>query len=150
MHREIKQQQESVDRGMRDTARALSLAVDREISSARAVLDTLEGSQYIDEGNFQRFYELAASAAAKRQGSRIILFALDGQQLVNTARPLDDSLPNPFREGQPQGKHPVYPDLPVGGNVHLQQIIEDRPAHGFRCVHHLNQQASRNRNRNSG
>ena len=124
MHREIKQQQESVDRGMRDTARALSLAVDREISSARAVLDTLEGSQYIDERNFQRFFELAASAAAKRQGSRIILFALDGQQLVNTARPLDDSLPNPFRDGQPQGKNPVYPDLSVGGNVHLQQIIE--------------------------
>ena len=124
MHREIKQQQESVDSGMRDTARALSLAVDREISSARAVLDTLEGSQYIDEGNFQRLYELATSAAAKRQGSRIILFALDGQQLVNTARPLGDSLPNPFRDGQPQGKNSVYPDLSVGGNVHLQQIIE--------------------------
>ena len=124
MHREIKQQHESVDRGMRDTARALSLAVDREISSARAVLDTLEGSQYIDERNFKRFFELAASAAAKRQGSRIILFALDGQQLVNTARPLDDSLRNPFRDGQPEGKNPVYPDLSVGGNVHLQQIIE--------------------------
>ena len=124
MHREIKQQHESVDRGMRDTARALSLAVDREISSARAVLDTLDGSQYIDERNFQRFFELAASAAAKRQGSRIILFALDGQQLVNTARPLDDSLPNPFRDGQPEGKNPVYPDLSVGGNVHLQQIIK--------------------------
>ena len=124
MHREIKQQHESVDRGMRDIARALSLAVDREISSARAVLDTLEGSQYIDERNFQRFFELAASAAGKRQGSRIILFALDGQQLVNTARSLDDSLPNPFRDGQPPGKNPVYPDLSVGGNVHLQQIIE--------------------------
>ena len=58
MQREIKQQQESVDRGMRHTARALSLAVDREISSARAVLDTLEGSQSIDERNFQRFYRV--------------------------------------------------------------------------------------------
>ena len=124
MHREIKQQHETVDRGMRDTARALSLAVDREISTARAVLDTLEGSQYIDARNFHRFYELALSAAVKRQGSRIILFALDGQQLVNTARPLGDSLPNPFRDGQPQGKNPVYPDLSVGGNLHLHRIIE--------------------------
>ena len=124
MQREIKQQQENVDRGMRHTARALSLAVDREISSARAVLDTLEGSQSIDERNFPRFYRLAAAAAAKRQGSRVILFALDGQQLVNTARPLGDSLPNPFQEGQPEGKNPVYPDLPIGGNAHLKQIIE--------------------------
>lgn len=124
MQREIKQQQVSVDRGMRHTARALSLAVDREIASARAVLDTLEVSQSIDERNFQRFYQLAAAAAAKRQGSRVILFALDGQQLVNTARPLGDPLPNPFWEGQPQGKNPVYPDLAVGGNVHLKQIIE--------------------------
>ena len=124
MQREIKQQQENVDRGMRYTARALSLAVDREISSARGVLDTLEGSQSIDERNFPRFYRLAAAAAAKRQGSRVILFALDGQQLVNTARPLGDSLPNPFQEGQPQGKNSVYPDLVIGGNVHLKQVIE--------------------------
>jgi PAS domain S-box-containing protein len=124
MRREINQQRESVDRGLRDTARALSLAVDREIASARAVLDALEGAPSLDEPNFPIFYRLATAAAAKRQGSRIILFALDGQQLVNTARPIGDALPNPFRDGQPQGRNPVYPDLAVGGNIHLKQIIE--------------------------
>ena len=52
VQQQIKQQQENAHRGMHDTARALSLAVDREILSARAVLDSLEGAQTLEEGDF--------------------------------------------------------------------------------------------------
>ncbi|HET7007510.1 MAG TPA: ATP-binding protein, partial [Candidatus Binatia bacterium] len=124
IQQQIKQQQENAHRGMHDTARALSLAVDREILSARAVLDTLEGSKSLEEGNFESFHYLAAAAAAKRESTRVILFALDGQQLVNTARPYGVPLPNPFLQGQPQGKHRVYPDLVLGGTDHLQEVIK--------------------------
>ena len=109
---------------MHDTARALSLAVDREILSARAVLDTLEGSKSLEEGNFESFHYLAAAAAAKRESTRVILFALDGQQLVNTARPYGVPLPNPFLQGQPPGKHRLYPELALGGTDHLQEVIK--------------------------
>jgi PAS domain S-box-containing protein len=124
IQQQIKQQQANAHRGLHDTARALSLAVDREMLSARAVLETLEGSQSLEEGNFQRFHHLAAAAATKRENSRIILFALDGQQLVNTARPYGVPLPNPFQQGQPQGMHRLYPDLVVGGTDHLKRVIE--------------------------
>jgi len=124
IQQQIKQQQENTHRGMHDTARALSLAVDREILSARAVLDTLEGSQNLEEGNFHTFHRLAAAAAAKRENFRIILFAPDGQQLVNTARPYGVALPNPFQQGRPQGTYPIYPDLALGGTDHLKHVIE--------------------------
>ena len=124
IQQQIKQQQANAHRGLHDTARALSIAVDREIFSARAVLDTLEGSRTLEAGEFENFHHLAAAAAAKRESSRIILFDLNGQQLVNTARPYGVSLPNPFQQGRPQGTHRLYPELALGGTDHLKRVIE--------------------------
>jgi hypothetical protein len=50
-------QHEAVERGMRDTVRALSLAVDREIGAVRATLETLAESPHLDTGNLRSFYE---------------------------------------------------------------------------------------------
>ena len=123
IRQEIKQQQLNADRALRDTVRALSLAVDREIYSAQAVLETLAGSQAIDEGNLQRFYRLAEAAVAKRQNAWVVLLDLTGHQLINTDRPFGATLPNTFREGQPQGKHSVYPDLPLSGAAQLKRVV---------------------------
>jgi len=48
----------AVEQGMRDTARALSLAVDREIGASKAVLETLAQSSHLDASDFAGFYRL--------------------------------------------------------------------------------------------
>src|SRR5262245_35460663 len=90
-------QHEAVERGMRDTVRALSLAVDREIGAVRAVLETLAESPHLDTGNLRSFYELCRRTLANRKESRLMLFVRSGQQLLNTARPFGTTLPNSFQ-----------------------------------------------------
>lgn len=43
-------QRDAIERGQRETARALSLAVDCEIGIVRGILETLAASQYLDPG----------------------------------------------------------------------------------------------------
>lgn len=111
----IQLQREAMNRGLLDTARALSLAVDREVRTARAMLETLAASPYLDAREFRAFYDLSLRAvAAKPTGTRIILFDASGQQILNTAHPFGTSLPNPLHEAAPSRTDERYPDLPVG------------------------------------
>jgi PAS domain S-box-containing protein len=98
--REVKSQRTAVERGMRDTARALVLAVDREVASMRAVGETLAESPHLDAKDFKSFYELSSRASDKRTGSWVVLFDHSGQQIINTQRPFGDSLPNTFKQGK--------------------------------------------------
>jgi PAS domain S-box-containing protein len=107
-------QHEAVERGMRDTVRALSLAVDREIGAVRATLETLAESPHLDTGNLRSFYEICRRAVANRNESRLILFDRSGQQLMNTARPLGTPLPNLFLDSAPAQTVDTYPHLPLG------------------------------------
>ena len=102
-------QYEAVERGMRDTARALSLALDREIGAIRAVLETLAESPHLDTGDLRSFHEICRRALANRKESRLILFDRSGQQLMNTARPFGTPLPNPFRDVAPAQTIDTYP-----------------------------------------
>ena len=54
----VELQRATVDQGMRDTARALSLAVDREIGQVREVLETLAASPYLDSQDLKLFMSL--------------------------------------------------------------------------------------------
>lgn len=94
----VKLQRATVDQGMRDTARALSLAVDREIGQVRAVLETLATSPYLDSKDFKAFYDVSSRVARERKGSWIVLFNRSGQQLTNTLRPFGAALPNTRRD----------------------------------------------------
>lgn len=94
----VELQRAAVDRGMRDTARALSLAVDREIGQVLAILETLAASPYLDSKNLKAFYDLSSRAATARTGSWIVIFDRSGQQITNTLRPFGEPLPNPRRE----------------------------------------------------
>ena len=74
---------------LRDTARALSLAVDREIGAYRSAVATLAASSSLDgrEPDLRRFEVEARRAAAALGTSVILLDAATMRQAVNTALP---------------------------------------------------------------
>ena len=78
------QQRETVVAGLRETARAFALAVDRELDADRAVLDTLAASPLIDAADWRAFHALCVKLIEKRQDGAIIVMDLAGQMLANT------------------------------------------------------------------
>ena len=72
---------------LQEAARALSLALDRDMARREAALRALAAAPNLAEGNLPRFY-LHASAVAKDNDAAIILSDLEGRQVLNTRRPL--------------------------------------------------------------
>ena len=109
---------------MRDTVRALSLAMDREIGAVRAILETLAESPHLDTGDLRSFHEICRRALANRKESRLILFDRSGQQLMNTARPFGTPLPNPFVDAIRLETVDTYPSLPLGAPEPVKKTME--------------------------
>ena len=126
VHRDLQEQRNILAKGMFDTARALSLAIDGEVRASRSILDTLAASAHLDTGDLKAFYDLCATVMAGRRDAYIVLFDPSGQQLMNTSRPFGSPLPNPVLGVRPPGADPRYPDLPVGGAVAVQRALETR------------------------
>src|SRR5215813_2706803 len=63
--RDVQLRRDAVQRGMRDTARALSLAVDREIGSILAVAQTLAASPHLNSQDFKGFSDLIMGLVSK-------------------------------------------------------------------------------------
>ena len=78
--------------GLRETTRALSLVVDREIGRREAIARTLSESPTLTTGDLAGFYDYA-KAIAPSWDSVVILHAMDGRQLLNTRMPLNATLP---------------------------------------------------------
>ncbi len=119
----VELQRATVDQGMRDTARALSLAVDREIGQVREVLETLAASPYLDSQDFKAFYELSSRAAKEHNNSPIVLLDRSGQEITNTLRPFGVPLPSAVQHA----KEPPADDidhLPQGTPETVQQVID--------------------------
>jgi len=55
-------QRAAVERGLRDTARALSVAVNRELTASISALETLATSEHLDGGKLRSFYDQAQRA----------------------------------------------------------------------------------------
>lgn len=81
-------------RTLHEMAHATALLVDRELSSAEAALRVLALSPHLAAGNMRSFYDHAKTADRGDSG-RTILFAPNGQQIINTVIPLGESLPPP-------------------------------------------------------
>ncbi|WP_194727147.1 ATP-binding response regulator [Noviherbaspirillum malthae] len=81
-------------RALHEAADATALLVDRELSGAEAALRVLARSPHLAAGDMRNFYEHARTAD-RGEGGRTILFAPNGQQLINTVVPLGSSLPPP-------------------------------------------------------
>ena len=95
--RDVQLRHEAVERGMRNTTRALSLAVDREVGSVLAVAQTLAACPDIDSRDFKPFYDLSAMAAETIKDGWVVLFDPTGQMIINTREPFGVPLPNPFQ-----------------------------------------------------
>jgi signal transduction histidine kinase/ActR/RegA family two-component response regulator len=124
VHQESQDQRAILEQGMRNTVRALSLAVDGEIKASRSVLETLAASAYLDTGDLQGFYDLCVRAIEGRTNEYVVLFDRSGQQLVNSSRAFGASLPNPLLDARVVGADPRYPDLPVGGAAPVRRALE--------------------------
>ncbi len=119
--RDIELRRSAIERGMRDTARALSLAVDREVGSILAVAQTLAAAPYVNSGDFKAFYNLSARAAEKSKGAWVALFDRNGEMIINTRERFGASLPNPLETGtNTDGKKG---QLPVG-NQGIKTVFE--------------------------
>lgn len=59
LHRE---QRATVQRGLRETARALAVALDGELRGSIRTLQALGDSEYLDAGNLPKFHEVAGRA----------------------------------------------------------------------------------------
>jgi signal transduction histidine kinase len=85
----------SLERGMRDTARALALALDRDVNDIKTGVQALAASRYLDgRGDLAHFYEEAATVS-KGFGGWAVLSDPSGRQVLNTSRPLGAELPIP-------------------------------------------------------
>ena len=80
-------------------ARALSLAIDSRVSVYQATLEVLAHSRALAADDLPAFYGEIHEAAALLD-SRIALSLPDGQQVLNTARPLGTALPRRARPDQ--------------------------------------------------
>jgi hypothetical protein len=95
----LRLEREAAERGVKETARAVALSVDRELASAISALKVLATSDHLTRGDFGAFYEQAKSEIIS-DGPWIVLFDETAQQLVNTGFPLGSKLPrrnNPER-----------------------------------------------------
>ena len=91
LHREARARAE---RALTDTARALSLAMDREITAVTAALDALATSRALLTGDLRAFYEQAAALRARhRDWTTIGLATGDGTHVLNLLQPLGAPLP---------------------------------------------------------
>lgn len=90
-----REQRSAAQRGLIDTARALSTAIDGEIGRGITALLTLGLSRNLDERDFARFESQARALKAQYPGfDTISLMGRDGQQLVNLYVTFGTPLPN--------------------------------------------------------
>ena len=124
--RDVQLRHEAVERGMRNTTRALSLAVDREVGSVLAVAQTLAACPDIDSRDFKPFYDLSAMAAETIKDGWVVLFDPTGQMIINTREPFGVPLPNPFQDSN-EGAANKQNNLPMGNQAIKTVLQTGRP-----------------------
>ncbi|AKJ27234.1 chemotaxis protein methyltransferase CheR [Caldimonas brevitalea] len=114
---------ESAHQRLRETARALSLVVDRELDKRAAVARTLAASAAILEDDLARFYG-EAKAASEGSGNWVVLIDAERQRL-NTSVALGTPLP---RHNAPPGR-PLVTGRPEVSNLRIGPVSQ-RPVLG--------------------
>jgi PAS domain S-box-containing protein len=120
-----------VNRNMLETARSLTMVVDRELASVQAALLALATSPTFASGDFSGVHRQTLELLKAYPGADIIVADVTGQQLVNSYRPYGDSLPKRkspatvsrvFETGKP-----VISDLYYGAVTRRPMIGVDVP-----------------------
>ncbi len=112
------------------TARALALAVDRDLLSATTAAQVLAASPYIASLDLPAFY-LQATVVGPSFADIIVLSEASGQQLVNTLMPYGAPLPRHGNDDQLRGVRetgePVVSDVYVGAVARKPLVSIDIP-----------------------
>ena len=114
-----RQTRDATERGLVDTARAMSVALDREIGGTIAALKILGASDHLDHGALDKFYEAARQAVTTQPTwQNVVLYAPSGEVLVNTllprgARPPGAAYVEPVQRAV-RDRAPAVSDLFVG------------------------------------
>ena len=120
-----------IERDARATARALMVAVDRDLTSARAAALILSLSPNLLSGDLRAFYNQAHEVSRSDVGTNIAVTDASGRQVLNTLRPYGEPLP---LHGNPAlvqrvfaTAKPAISDLYVGGVRKRPVISIDLP-----------------------
>jgi signal transduction histidine kinase len=90
-----RQERAAVERGMRETVRALVVAIDRELESSITAMSALATTRTLDSGNLREFSRQAARLGANRSTwQSIALVNRSGAQLLDTLTPFGTALPS--------------------------------------------------------
>jgi two-component system, sensor histidine kinase and response regulator len=108
------------------TARALMVAVDRDLASTETAALVLSYSPDLDSGDLAAFHARASKVMSSGIGNNVVLTDASSQQVLNTVKPFGEPLP---RHGDPAlarrifetGK-PAISDLYLGG-VLLRPVL---------------------------
>jgi len=116
-------EQRTLEQGSQQTARALLRAIDGELFKVEAVTVALSKSESLLTGDFATFYRQATDViGAVESGTNFVLSDLQGQQLLNTSRPLSDTLP---MHGNPEQVNRVTSTgLPAISNLFIGPVLK--------------------------
>jgi hypothetical protein len=89
-----RQTRSATERGLIETARALSVAVDQHVSASMSVLQALATSAHLQNGDLEEFDRTAHAVLASQPAwHSVVLFTPEGRQLLNTRLPFGALLP---------------------------------------------------------
>jgi len=90
----LHQQRQQAERAGIEITRALSTAVDAELSRSLAALEAIATATVLDNGDLARYYQLASRVVATRPHWRaVIVHDARGRMMLNTAYPYGARLP---------------------------------------------------------
>jgi signal transduction histidine kinase len=133
----------ATEKGLVETARALSVAVDQQVMASVSVLKALASSDELRRGDLRQFDRVVRAALVTQPNFRIIiLYAPDGRQLVTTALAFGAPLPS---TGNPamiatvaRTRAPTVSDLFIGRVLQQPLVSVTVPVvHGDRLVYVL-------------
>jgi hypothetical protein len=133
----------AMERALLYHARALSVAVDREVAASLAGLTGLATSAALDSADLGKFYEEARLAReAHRRWLTVALVEPSGRQVLNLLRPLGSALPSAagleafqrtLRMGEPQvsdlitdptaGRRVIVVTMPLLRDGHIRHVL---------------------------
>jgi len=113
----FKEEREFNRASMQETARALALALDRDMTRRESILRTLAGSPSLQRGELERFHS-HAGGVAKDNDSAIILSDLEGRQILNTRLPFGAALP-PMVRAERENRARVGNEVTVISDIYL-------------------------------
>src|SRR5437899_12702626 len=105
----------ATERGMRETARAVALTVDKELETAITTLEALAETEYPDAADLSAFHAPCQRVVRAQRWSNVVLFDTNGRTRMHTGAPLVALLPPASRPEivtlVRDGTRPVVSDL---------------------------------------